>query len=92
MRAPRYATPGDAPHRDAPRRSFIRKVYGVLSVQLAITFSITLLFVLNSSVKAWVQSHPAAFYSAIAISFVFICALSCFRAATRTVPLNYFML
>lgn len=52
----------------------------------------TFLFVLNDSVKTWVQTHPGALYSAFGLNFAFIIALACCRKITKTVPHNYILL
>lgn len=72
--------------------SFIRKVYGILTLQLLITFGITAIFVFSTTVQDWVLSHPGVLYSAIALQFVFIIILVCFRESTRVVPYNYLLL
>ncbi|XP_020290082.1 protein lifeguard 4-like [Pseudomyrmex gracilis] len=53
------------------RMGFLRKVYGLLSIQLLMTFAIGAVFILNSSVKLYVQENSwtigLAFFSTLGI-------------------------
>ncbi len=73
------------------RRGFIRKVYGILSLQLFITFSIAC-FGLSDSVKAYYNVTPWPFYTAIGLSFLIMIALVCFKSLSKQVPINYTLL
>lgn len=37
------------------RYGFIRKVYSIISVQLAFTFAVSVLFMINQGARAWVM-------------------------------------
>ena len=39
------------------RKGFVKKVYGILGIQLLITFGMTLLPVYNLDTRIWVLSH-----------------------------------
>lgn len=74
------------------RMGFIRKVFAILSCQLAFTFGITFLFVLNETVKNWVFEHRGVFYAAIAVQFGVIIALACCGNTRRKYPMNMILL
>jgi protein lifeguard len=71
---------------------FIRKVYGILSVQLLVTFGMVAVFTFSDPVKKAVQSSPAALWAAIILSFGFLIALSCCPKVAQTYPTNYLCL
>eukprot|EP00475_Leptophrys_vorax_P016054 TRINITY_DN2243_c0_g1_i1.p1 TRINITY_DN2243_c0_g1~~TRINITY_DN2243_c0_g1_i1.p1 ORF type:complete len:272 (-),score=67.60 TRINITY_DN2243_c0_g1_i1:1488-2303(-) len=66
------------------RNGFLRKVYGVLSLQLIFSFGITLLFSYSDSTKEWVQNHPWAYYSSYMIVFATLIFLICLPHLFRT--------
>ena len=77
------------------RNGFIRKVYGILSIQLIITFGFVLLFQLPSIKKAILSNIQLAGNILIFTSFSFFCLfliLACCRNLSRTVPYNYIFL
>ena len=77
------------------RNGFIRKVYGILSIQLIITFGFVLLFQLPSIKKAILSNIHLAGNILIFTSFSFFCLfliLACCRNLSRTVPYNYIFL
>lgn len=98
VHSPRSGKAGDArsSYRNfmdkAIRRGFIRKVYGLLTVQLAITTAITLLFSMNNDVKHFVQRSPGMLLSAWVLSLVLIIALACCPNVRRKYPINYIAL
>lgn len=73
------------------RIGFIRKVYGILSVQLLITSTFVVLTFLPP-VAFFVQMNIELFYLALCTSFGIIIMLICFPELYRTVPINYIML
>lgn len=77
------------------RFDFIRKVYGILSIQLMITFGLVLLFQLPSIKKAILSNIQIAgnvlIFSSFSFFFLFL-ILSCCRNLSRTVPYNYIFL
>jgi len=76
----------------AVRLGFIRKVYGILTVQLLITFAIVALFFFVHEVRDWVYRTPAFFYSVLAMSLVLIITLSCCSGVRRNYPANLIFL
>lgn len=74
------------------RIGFIRKVYGILLVQLTFTFLLTLISVLSPSFSQFQLNSPGFFWLAIIGSIVFTILICCFRKLARTVPTNYLLL
>ena len=77
------------------RVGFIRKVYGILSIQLIITFGSVFLFQLNS-IKSFIHLHQQLAGNTLifcSLAFlVFFLILVCNRNLSRTVPYNYLFL
>ena len=76
----------------AVRMGFIRKVYAILSLQLAVTLSLVLAFAYSPALAGFVQARPAVLVAAIVLTFVFLFALSCFPTVARTYPTNFLCL
>jgi len=78
----------------AIRRNFIRRVYGILMVQLAVTAGIIALFMFNASVKGYVQSREGiwVFYASWAVTIVCIITLACCSEVRRKTPHNFIFL
>lgn len=78
----------------AVRHGFIRKVFGVLGVQLIITTLIATPFVLyNKGAQIFIQHNMALMMIAMVMPMVIICGVSCFCPdAFRTFPTNYILL
>ena len=77
------------------RAGFIRKVYGILSLQLIITFGAVLLFQ-NDSIKSFIMSHHRLagnllIFSSLTFILLFL-ILACNRSLSRRVPYNYLFL
>lgn len=77
------------------RNGFIRKVYGILSIQLIITFCLVLLFQLPLIKKAILNNIQLAgnilLFTSFSFFFLFL-ILVCCRNLSRTVPYNYIFL
>ena len=77
------------------RNGFIRKVYGILSIQLIITFSFVLLFQLPSIKKLILSNIQLTgnllTFSSISFLVLFL-ILVCFRNLSKAVPYNYIFL
>jgi FtsH-binding integral membrane protein len=71
------------------RLGFVRKVYGILTLQLTLTFLVVCLFSFVEPIKAGVQSAPGVLWAAIAVMLFFLIALACFPSVAHTVPGNY---
>ena len=77
------------------RMGFIRKVYGILSAQLVLTFGFILLGTIPA-VKSALSSNAGTamifFCIALVLSFVTLIPLACVRSIGRSVPINYILL
>ncbi|XP_046920356.1 glutamate NMDA receptor-associated protein 1 lifeguard isoform X2 [Dermatophagoides farinae] len=76
----------------AVRLGFIRKVYGILSVQLAITFGFV--FAISGSDKAqeWTRQNSWLMFVALAVVLVTMITLACCGDMARKTPHNYICL
>lgn len=71
------------------RMGFLRKVYGILSVQLATTTLIASLFMMSETVSGFVKESPAILLFTMIASFGLIFALA---VKSRETPTNYILL
>lgn len=77
---------------ETTRMDFIRKVYGLLSTQLAITFGFTI-FVINSPlISVFMATNPFLMVLAVVLSIITLYALVCFVDFQRRVPWNFIVL
>lgn len=74
------------------RAGFIRKVFGILSVQLVTTFAIVCLFAFVDSIRDGVRQRPGVLWAALAVSITCLIALSCCPGVAKTYPGNYICL
>ncbi|XP_023029196.1 protein lifeguard 1 isoform X2 [Leptinotarsa decemlineata] len=74
------------------RRGFIRKVYAILSVQLAITLSFICWFLFDCNTKEFVQNNPILLFISIGVVFVSLIFLACCGDLRRRAPMNYIIL
>lgn len=72
----------------AVRMGFIRKVYGILMVQLAITCSFIAMFLYVHEVKVYAMNNMWLFWTAFAMMIVLMIALICCEGVRRTFPTN----
>ena len=82
-------------YSEMARMGFIRKVYGILAAQLVLTFGLVCLVFIPSFMdflKNNVSTALIIFYVAMALSFVTLIPLACFKSLSRTVPINYILL
>ncbi|KAK9463147.1 inhibitor of apoptosis-promoting Bax1-domain-containing protein [Lipomyces oligophaga] len=100
-----HQEPGSAPDSDLPddfkystyvsqctisvRNAFVRKVYTILFAQLVMTGGLSTLFILNSSIKSWVQSHPSMMWITLFGSIALLIGTYWKR---RSYPTNMFFL
>jgi len=61
------------------KAGFIRKVYGILSIQLLVTVAGACLFMLHDATRNFVLSTPSMFYIAMFSPIVFLFALMCHK-------------
>ncbi|XP_053672905.1 protein lifeguard 1-like [Anopheles nili] len=74
------------------RRGFIKKVYAILTSQVAITF-VFIAFVINHKpTKLWMQQHPGIFWVAFLIMIGTLIAISCCGELRRKAPANFVLL
>jgi len=95
-----YDTKNDLEHGslDSPaeihkmmRMGFIKKVYGILTLQLLLTISfMSLAFI--ESFNQYLKTNLALFWVALGLSIFILIPLICFRKVARTVPTNYILL
>uniref|UniRef100_A0AAR5PNN6 Uncharacterized protein n=1 Tax=Dendroctonus ponderosae TaxID=77166 RepID=A0AAR5PNN6_DENPD len=74
------------------RRGFIRKVYSILMVQLAITMGFIALLCYEPKTKAFVHNTPSLFIVALVVMIVAMITLACCGEVRRKAPINYVML
>lgn len=73
------------------RMGFIRKVYGILSLQLLIT-SVFVGLTFFREVKYFMYENIGLFWAAMGLSLLIIFSLLCFPSLFRTFPANYIIL
>lgn len=74
------------------RQGFIRKVFGILAVQLFITFGAAILMSSNDDLKAYVQGNMWPFYVSFPLLFGSLIGLACCGDTHRQFPQNYLLL
>jgi FtsH-binding integral membrane protein len=75
------------------RHNFVKKVYGILSVQLAFTAGMIAIAVTNKvEFRQFIIDNPLIVYVAFAATFVSLIAISCCERQARTTPNNYILL
>jgi len=73
------------------KTDFLRKIYSLLSIQLAITFGVSLAFYKCPSINNFVIGHPNAFYIVTICTFIFLfLAMPCCYGQHH--PVNLFIL
>ncbi|XP_063766456.1 fas apoptotic inhibitory molecule 2b isoform X4 [Eleginops maclovinus] len=74
------------------RRTFIRKVYAILMVQLFVTVAIVSLFSFCAPVRYYIQTHPGLYMASYLVFFATYIALSCCGNLRRQFPWNIILL
>ena len=74
------------------RLGFIRKVYGILTVQLLFTSLFTLWCMMSDSLKIFMLQNRYLYYLVIFLELFIIIVMICFRGVSRSVPINYILL
>ena len=74
------------------RKGFVKKVYGILGLQLLLTVGITLIPVTNVNAKNWIHDHYGLTIAAAVGLFCIACIMMCCIPLTRMVPVNYGLL
>jgi len=76
----------------AVRRSFIRKVYGILCCQLLLTGAIITVFTFHEPLRAFAKQSTWLYWVAFAITFVCLIAMACCEGVRRKFPTNLIFL
>jgi FtsH-binding integral membrane protein len=76
---------------DRLRMGFVRKVYGILAVQLLITAGFTTL-TFDKTFRDFFFYNIGLFYACMFTTIVIMFSLLCFRGVAKTVPINYILL
>ena len=74
------------------RKDFVKKVYGILGLQLLITFGMTLLPVYHEKTRLWMIHHEWLTIVSAVVLIMVCCTMICVVQLTRTVPVNYALL
>ncbi|XP_015523437.1 protein lifeguard 1-like [Neodiprion lecontei] len=78
------------------RRGFIRKVYGILMLQLLFTVGLICLFLYYCPLKEWVSCNTdkvlISSITIIVLTIVLIISMSCCPTLRRRAPINYILL
>lgn len=74
------------------RLGFVRKVYGILSIQILFTALFTLIPFLSPSFRLFMTKNVGLLYTLLVVGLVIECALVCCISVARKVPLNYILL
>jgi protein lifeguard len=76
------------------RSDFVRKVYGILSLQQIITFWSVLVFSFSTDANEWIKSFPLwTSILTLSMAFSILLVLSCCcRPLTKQYPINYMIL
>ncbi|KAM4045814.1 protein lifeguard 2 [Anomaloglossus baeobatrachus] len=77
---------------DRVRRSFVRKVYSILSLQLLVTVAIVALFTFCDPVKEYIQENPGWYWASYAVFFTTYLVLACCSGPRRRFPWNLILL
>lgn len=76
----------------AIRRAFIRKVYGILCVQLLVTMAIITPFMYHEPLRDYVQRSNTIYWISMVITLVCIIAMACCEGVRRKFPTNIIFL
>uniref|UniRef100_A0A7S2F099 Uncharacterized protein n=1 Tax=Alexandrium andersonii TaxID=327968 RepID=A0A7S2F099_9DINO len=74
------------------RAGFIRKVYGILSAQLALTVVVAFFIWREGKDRDWLRSHEWVLWFSVGMIVVTICVMTCCQSVCRTYPQNYIFL
>ena len=74
------------------RRSFIRKVYGILCCQLLLTGAIISVFTFHEPLRQYARQSRWLYWVAFAITFVCLIAMACCEGVRRKFPTNLIFL
>lgn len=72
------------------RLGFVRKVYGILTVQLLLTVAVAA--PIASFEQKLIRDHQWLLWTSLAVTLITICAMSCCQSLARSFPTNYILL
>ena len=73
------------------RLGFIRKTYGILTMQLGVTVAMCMVPFFNDDAKIFIRENFGIVITAAILGFILSCALFCVRSLARSVPTNYIL-
>lgn len=76
---------------ETDRMGFIRKVYGILSVQLLLTTFFVILGCSSTAYQSFLENNTWLIISSMILNIVSICMLFCCLSNARKVPNNYIL-
>lgn len=74
------------------RNGFIKKVYGILMVQLSVSLAFVALFTFHEPTKLYVYDHPALWWVSLIVMFVTLITMACCGDVRRKAPMNFIFL
>ncbi|XP_026232224.1 protein lifeguard 3-like [Anabas testudineus] len=74
------------------RHAFIRKVYLILTAQLAVTFAVVSVFTFVDPVRQFVIQYPGIYWASFVVYFLVYCILICCKEPRRRFPWNCVLL
>jgi len=74
------------------RIGYIKKVYGILSLQLLITLLFTIWTMNSSSLQTFQKEKIGILIICVLLAIILPCVLVCFQTTMRSVPYNYIIL
>lgn len=83
---------GDFDYDEHDKNGFIRKVYGIFTMQLGATTAFIAISMANPQVIVWQVKNMWLFWVLLILGLVCQCTIICNRAIGRTVPINYLLL
>lgn len=99
---PNYGTYGDDPensqigqltdYNKKMRADFIKKVYGILTVQLLITVLFCIISMTNKAVAKFQKHHKEVFWMCVIVNIIILLVLMCYSESAKKVPINYILL
>ncbi|XP_042350559.1 protein lifeguard 3-like [Plectropomus leopardus] len=76
----------------AIRHAFIKKVYLILTAQLAVTLSVVAVFTFVHPVRLFVIRYPGIYWASFVVYFLVYCILVCCKGPRRRFPWNLVLL
>jgi len=76
----------------AARMGFVRKVYGILTCQLLLTFGAVSVACAFEWVRIFMKDHWSILIVALVVNMMSLYALGCYPTLARTVPINFILI